>query len=159
MEVINSLSPVEALTNYVYVAPEDNFSPYVKIDKFVYRCCPHNDIAPGHIAMNYLHRLMSNVFCGDKVDVANFYIPMCNFTLKSVTLCASWFCDAFTDPPELCELANMFRTKYEGHVLTRGQILSIMYGSKCVFLVVKTHGGGLVSMQTEIGVEWSKELM
>lgn len=159
MKVISPLNPIEALTNYVYVAPEDNFSPYVKIDKFVYRCCPNENVEPGNIALNSLHRLASGVFCGDEVNVVNFYIPMTNFTLKSVTLCASWFSDAFIDPPDLCELANMFRTKYEGHVLNRGQMLSIMYKDKYIFFVVKTHGIGLVSMQTEVGVEWSKDLM
>jgi hypothetical protein len=50
-------------------------------------------------------------------------------------------------------LANTFRSHHAGHVIAKGQRLILSHKGKMVSCVIKSQVKGLVTMQTEIGVD------
>lgn len=157
MKVLNCLHGDEdAATNMVFTNPVDARAPYVAIGNFVYRCCPDPEVEPGHVAMNAFQRRSCRVFPGDDVDVQDYLIPMRDFELKAVTIEAEWLRNPGNMPrPDLSELASLFRTKFSGHVLTRNQVICMRYIDTWIYFQVKSNVRGLLTLQTEVGVEWN----
>jgi len=155
-EIVNMPSSDEAMSNHVYVNPYDARAPYVTVgDAYVYRCCPYSDIETGRVALNAMQRRIINVHVGDTVALADFLIPMREFSIKAVTIEAEW-ADVKEEgsPTELAALANAFRVHHAGHVIAKGQRFIMRYDDKMALCTVKSHVKGLVTMQTEIGVEF-----
>lgn len=154
-EIVNMPSHDEALSNYVYVNPFDARAPYVTLGEgYVYRCCPHPDIEPGRVALNAIQRRILVKFAGDTVALTDFLIPMRDFTIKAVTVEVEWLKNTDGDDPmDLQALANTFRSHHAGHVIAKGQRLILSHKGKMVSCVIKSQVKGLVTMQTEIGVD------
>jgi len=102
-----------------------------------------------------MQRRIINVHVGDTVALADFLIPMREFSIKAVTIEAEW-ADVKEEgsPTELAALANAFRVHHAGHVIAKGQRFIMRYDDKMALCTVKSHVKGLVTMQTEIGVEF-----
>lgn len=148
-----SPSADEALSNMVYMNPVEIGAPYVAIDRFVYRCAAHPDVASGSIALNAVHRrqLVKNV--NDTIHVSDFLVPMTNFEFNLVTLKASWLKNTVAAPPPT-NLANIFRTTFDGFVLVKDQILTLNYEGNDVYIIVTSEGRGMLTMNSEVGVQW-----
>lgn len=143
-----------ALNNAVHVNPVDARSPYVSIGNFVYRAVPHPDVEPGHIAMNAIQRRMARTFAGNLVPAFEFLIPISReFTIPAVTIEAQ-FVKPMTRTFDLTHLANAVRSTLMGDVLTFGQSIVIQYQESNILLWVKSDVRGLVTAQTEIGINW-----
>jgi len=154
--IVNMPSSDEALSNHVYVNPYDARAPYVTVgESYVYRCCPHPDIETGRVALNAMQRRIINAHVGDTVALADFLIPMREFTIKAVTIEAEW-ADVKEEgsPKELAALANAFRVHHAGHVIAKGQRFIMRYDDKMALCTVKSQVKGLITMQSEIGVEF-----
>lgn len=143
----------DAHTNMVYMNPMEVGAPYIAVDRFVYRCAAHPDVAPGSIALNAVHRrqLTKNVY--EPIQVSDFIVPMNSFELKVVTLKASWLKNTVDAQPPT-NLANIFRTTFEGSVLVNGQILTLNYDGNEVYMIVTNEGRGMLTMNSDVGVEW-----
>ena len=155
-EIINMPSSDEAMSNHVYVSPYDARAPYVTVgEAYVYRCCPHPGIETGRVALNAMQRRIINAHVGDVVSISDFLIPMREFSIKAVTIEAEW-ADVKEEgsPKELAALANAFRIHHVGHVIAKGQRFIMRYDDKMALCTVKSQVKGLVTMQTEIGVEF-----
>ena len=154
-EIVNMPSHDEALSNHVYVNPYDARAAYVTVGEgYVYRCCPHAAIEPGRVALNAIQRRILVKFAGDTVDLSDFLVPMRDFTIKAATVEVEWLknIDAAA-PMDLQGLANTFRSHHTGHVIAKGQRLILSHNDKMVLCTVKSQVKGLVTMQTEIGVD------
>lgn len=154
--ISNAPSHDEAMTNFVYVNPSDALTAYVTIEKngYVYRCCPHSGIDPGHVALNAVQRRHISKFAGDPVHVEDFMVPMRDFVIKACTLHAEWLKMGPAVPRDLTSIANNFRTQFSGHVLSKGQKLILKYDGELILFTVRSKVKGLVTMQTELGVEF-----
>ena len=142
-----------ALTNMVYMNPSDTTSAYVSIGKFVYRCAPHADVRPGNISLNGYQRRSMMKMVNDDVTVSEFLVPMRDFEIGTLTLQADWLVKSTAPPPDLVELANRFRTEYDGHVISKDQLF-VMYFEDNVYLKVKSDVRGLLTMKTNVGINW-----
>lgn len=145
----------DAFTHMVFMPPDEVGAPYVSIGRFVYRCSAHPDVKPRHIAMNAIHRRENLKVVGDLVSVSDFLMPMRNFDIKSVTLEAEWLMGDSSRPPfVMADLANKFRTQFEGHVLAPRQVLVMDVNDDKLLFTVKSGDRGLLTMQSEVGVQW-----
>jgi len=153
--IVNMPSSDEAMSNYVYVNPYDARAPYVTVGEgYVYRCCPHPDIEPGRVALNAIQRRILVKFAGDTVALTDFLIPMRDFTIKAATVEVEWLKNTYADDPmDLQGLANTFRSHHAGHIIAKGQRLILSHKDKMVLCTVKSQVKGLITMQTEIGVD------
>jgi hypothetical protein len=153
--IVNMPSSDEAMSNYVYVNPYDARAPYVTVGEgYVYRCCPHPDIEPGRVALNAIQRRILVKFAGDTVALTDFLIPMRDFTIKAATVEVEWLKNTDADAPmDLQGLANTFRSHHAGHIIAKGQRLILSHKDKMVLCTVKSQVKGLITMQTEIGVD------
>lgn len=152
--VIRSPSESEAMTNTVYMNPGDARSPYVTIGSFVYRCSPHQDVEPGHLAMNSVQRRAARVFINDLAQVNEFLVPIRNFHVDAVTICAEWT-NSKAGPPDLTNLANFIRSVLSFHIISYNQPFVFNYGDFPIMAIVKSRVRGFVDEQTEVGLEWS----
>lgn len=152
--VIPSPSEADAMNNTIYTNPSDTISPYVTIGSFVYRCSPHQDVEPGHLAMNSIQRRAAHVFTGGSVYVTEFLVPMRNFHINSVTICAEWT-GSKAGPPDLSNLANFIRSVLSCHIISHNQPFVFNYGDFPILATVKSRVRGFVDEKTEVGVEWS----
>jgi len=152
--VVPSPSEAEAMKNTVYTSPQDALGPYVTIGSFVYRCSPHQDVEPGHLAMNAVQRRAARVFTGDAVQVSEFLVPMRNFHVDAVTICAEWT-SSKAGPPDLTNLANFIRSVLSYQIISYNQPFVLNYGDFPVLATVKSRVRGFVDEQTEVGLEWS----
>lgn len=66
--------------------------------------------------------------------------------LKSVTLSTS------TDKP-LLDLANKFRTEFEGHFIVKDQNFVINYDDEKIYVTVLSNVYGILTMNSEVGVK------
>ena len=145
----------DALSNMVFMHPDEIGAPYVSIGRFVYRCCAHPDVKPRHIAMNAVQRRENVKVAGDLVATSDFLMPMRNFDIKSVTLEAEWLMGASFRPPFIMpDLANKFRTQFEGHVLAPRQVFVMDMNDDKIVFTVKSDVRGLLTMASEVGVQW-----
>ena len=81
-------------------------------------------------------------------------IPLRDFTIKAVTVEVEWLKNTDADDSmDLQALANTFRSHHAGHVITKGQRLILSHKGKMVACTVKSHVKGLITMQTEVGVD------
>jgi len=151
--VQNSPSSEYALTHLVYMNPLEVGAPYVAIHRFVYRCAAHADVPQGYIAMNAVQRRENHKVAGDPIQVSDFLVPMVNFDIKSVTLKANWL-EPNTNAQIPNNLANRFRTEFEGYILTKGQNLTINYEGNSVFITVMSDIRGILTMNSEVGIQW-----
>ena len=78
---------------------------------------------------------------------------MTNFELNLVTLKASWLKNTVDAPPPT-NLANIFRTTFDGFVLVKDQILTLNYEGNDVYIIVTSDGRGMLTMNSEVGVQW-----
>lgn len=155
MTVQYSPNKDDALTNMVFMNPIEVGAPYVSIGRFVYRCGAHPDVEPRHVAMNAIHRRENMKVAGDLVSVSDFLMPMRNFDIKSVTLEAEWLLGSSSRVPFIMsDLANKFRTQFEGHVLAPRQSLVMDFEDDKMLFTVKSDGRGLLTMQSEVGIQW-----
>jgi hypothetical protein len=154
--ISNAPSHDEAMTNFVYVNPADARTSYVTLGPggYVYRCCPHAGVDPGRIALNAVQRRHIVKFAGDPVTVEDFLIPMRDFQIKACTLHAEWLKTGPAAPGDFTAIANNFRTQFSGHVLAKGQKLILKYDGELLLFTVRSEVKGLVTMQTELGVEF-----
>ena len=154
--ISNAPSQDEAMTNFVYVNPCDAHAAYVTIEKngYVYRCHPHAGVDPGRIALNAVQRRHIAKFAGDPVHVEDFLIPMRDFQIKACTLHAEWFKPGPSLPGDLTTIANNFRNQFSGHVLAKGQTVLLKYYDHIIMFTVRSATKGLITMQTELGVEF-----
>jgi hypothetical protein len=156
MKVTTCAHNEDVATNMVFVNPVDARTPYVSIGKFVYRCCPDANVEEGHVAMNSLQRRSEHVFPGDDVNVVEFLIPPKDFELGALTVEGEWLSNPGNMPRlDLVQLASLFRTKFAGHVLTRNQTLCMRWAETWIYFRVKSYVRGLVTLHTEVGVEWN----
>lgn len=154
--ISNAPSQEEAATNFVYVNPSDAQAAYVTLDKdgYVYRCCPHSSVEPGHVALNAIQRRLIKKFAGDATTLENFQVPMRDFTIKSCTLHAEWLKSGPAPPGDLTTIANNFRTQFSGHVFAKSQSVLLKYYDQFIMFTVRSQVKGLITMQTELGVEF-----
>jgi len=154
--ICNAPSQDEAMTNFVYVNPFDARAAYVTLGEngYVYRCCPHADVESGRIALNAVQRRHIVKFAGDPVTVQDFLIPMRDFVIKACTLEAEWFKTGPAAPGDFTAIANNFRTQFSGHVLAKGQKVILKYDGELLLFTVRSAVKGLITMQTELGVEF-----
>jgi len=144
-----------ALTNSVHVNPEDARTPYVNISNFVYRAVPHPDVEKGHVALNAIQRRMAKTFPGNRVEVWEFLVPISrDFSIGAVTIEAQFVKGSSKRIADLTSLANAVRSALMGDVLTFGQSIVIKYLDDNLLLWVKSNVRGLVTTQTEIGIDW-----
>ncbi|BAT22723.1 hypothetical protein [Yellowstone lake phycodnavirus 3] len=154
--ISNAPSHDEAMTNFVYVSPSDARGAYVTLGPggYVYRCCPHPGVDTGRIALNAVQRRHIAKFAGDPVDIEDFQIPMRDFQIKACTLHAEWLKTGPAAPGDFTAIANNFRTQFSGHVLAKGQKIILKYDGELLLFTVRSEVKGLVTMQTELGVEF-----
>ena len=154
--ITNAPSQDEAMTNYVHVNPSDTRTAYVTLGAggYVYRCCPHAAVEPGHVAINAIQRRLIKKFAGDSVTIEDFQIPMRDFVIKACTLQAEWLKSGAAAPGDLTSIANNFRTQFSGHVIAKGQKVLLAYDGQFILFTVRSAIQGLVTMQTELGVEF-----
>jgi hypothetical protein len=155
MKIANSPSQVEALTGLAYVSPYNNVGPYVMLDDSeIYRIAPHAGVDVDTIALNAIQRRLLNKMCGDDVHVSNIHIPMDKeFTFKNITMKAEYVKSyperAF---PDSVELANAFKTHFEGHVLQPGQKVIMQYNNENFLLTIQGDVTGLVCNTTHVSI-------
>lgn len=143
------------MTGMVYVSPYNNVGPYVMLDNYeIYRVAPHAGVDSDTIALNAMQRRLLNKMCGDDVQVSNFHIPMDKaFTFENLTVKAEYIKSyperAFPDP---VELANAFKTQFEGHVLQPEQKVIMQYNNENFLLTVQSDMVGLVCNTTQVSI-------
>jgi hypothetical protein len=153
--IVNMPSQDLAMTGYIYVHPSDARGAYVTIGGDVYRCAPHPVIEQGHVALNAIQRRLVNKFAGDLIGIEDFLIPMREFDLQTLTVQAEWLkSNVAPVPQDITALANAFRTHFAGQVLTKGQKVLMNYDGQVLLITVKSDVKGLVTMGTEVGVEF-----
>lgn len=154
--IANAPSQDEAMTNFVYVNPCDARAAYVTLGEngYVYRCCPHAGVDPGRVALNAVQRRHIVKFAGDSVTIEDFLIPMRDFQIKACTLHTEWLKTGPAAPGDFTAIANNFRTQFSGHVLAKGQKVILRYDDAMLLFTVRSQVKGLVTMQTELGVEF-----
>lgn len=156
----NAPNPELALANSVHVNPEDARTSYVNISNFVYRAVPHPDVAKGRIAMNAVQRRMAKTFAGNPVEVWEFMVPMSrDFSIGAVTIEAQFLKRSSNRIADLTSLANAVRSALMGDVLTFGQSIVIKYLDDNILLWVKSNVRGIVTVQTEICIDWRDDNM
>jgi vesicle-fusing ATPase len=153
---VNALNADLAIENRVYVNPANARTAYVCIGNFVYRAVPHPDVERGHIAMNAIQRRVARTFAGQLVEVFDFMVPVGrDYTIKAVTIEADYVkSDKTKEAPDLTHLANSIRAALLGDILTFGQTIVIGHNGDNILLWVKSDVRGLVTDNTEIGVDW-----
>jgi hypothetical protein len=155
MIVQYSPKPEDALAHVAFMNPNDIGAPYVYVGRFVYRCGAHPDVSKGHIALNAAQRRENMKVAGERIFVYDFLMPMRNFDIKSVTLEATWLIGSSARfPVAMTDLANKFRTQFEGHVLSPRQILIMDVEDDKMLFTVKSNERGLLTMQSEVGIQW-----
>jgi len=159
----NALNAELALENSVYVNPADARAPYVTIGNFVYRAVPHPGVERNHIAMNAIQRRMARTFAGISVEVFDFYVPVSrDFSIPAVTIEAQYVKNVQTKdahPLDLAHLANSVRAALMGDVLTFGQSIVVEHKAINILLWVKSNVRGIVTNNTEIGIDWRADNM
>jgi len=155
LTVVNMPSNDLALTGCIYVHPYDARAAYTSLGNFVYRCAPHPEVEPGHVALNAIQRRLEQVSAGEEVQIKDFLVPMREFEIRTLAVQAEWVkLGAALPPRDLTALANAFRTTFTGHVLTSGQKVCMDYGGNTLLFTVRGEVRGLVTMSTEIHVEF-----
>jgi hypothetical protein len=157
MKIANSPSQLEAMTGLVYVSPYNNVGPYVMLDDSeIYRVAPHAGIDVDTVALNAIQRRLLKKFAGDDVHVSNIHIPMDKeFTLKNLSVKAEYVKSyperAF---PGSAELANGFKTQFEGHVLQPEQKMIMQYNNENFLLTIQSDMTGLVCNTTHVSINF-----
>jgi len=157
MKIANSPSQLEAMTGLVYVSPYNNVGPYVMLDDSeIYRVAPHAGVDVDTIALNAIQRRLLKKFAGDDVNVNHVHIPVDKeFTFKNITVKAEYVKSyperAF---PGSVDLANAFKTQFEGHVLQPGQKVIMQHGNENFLLTVQSDETGLVCSTTEVSINF-----
>ncbi|KDP20974.1 hypothetical protein JCGZ_21445 [Jatropha curcas] len=145
MIVTNTPSPDLALTNLAYCSATDlhNFAvPGTKLfmaligDSFVLSLSPHENIRPGHIALNAIQRRHARVSSGDSISVSRF-IPPDDFNLALLTLELEFVKKGTkNEQVDAILLANQLRKRFINQVMTTGQRVSFEYhGNNYIFTV------------------------
>ena len=143
------------MANSVHLNPQDARTPYVNISNFVYRAVPHPDVEKGHIALNAIQRRMAKTFPGNRVEVWEFLVPISrDFSIGAVTIEAQFLKRSSNRIADLTSLANAVRSELMGDVLTFGQSIVIKHLDANILLWVKSNVRGIVTTQTEIGIDW-----
>lgn len=157
MKIANSPSQLEAMTGLVYVSPYNNVGPYVMLDDSeIYRVVPHAGVDVDTIALNAIQRRLLVKFAGDEVQVSNIHIPMDKeFTFEILTVTAEYVKSypghAF---PDSVELANAFKTQFEGHVLQPEQKVIMQHNNENFLLTVQSDMTGLVCNTTRVSINF-----
>jgi len=157
MKIANSPSQLEAMTGLVYVSPYNNVGPYVMLDDSeIYRVVPHAGVDVDTIALNAIQRRLLVKFAGDEVQVSNSHIPMDKeFTFEILTVTAEYVKSypghAF---PDSVELANAFKTQFEGHVLQPEQKVIMQHNNENFLLTVQSDMTGLVCNTTRVSINF-----
>ena len=162
LTVVNMPSHDLATTGCIYVNPVDARAAYVTLSSvygtssFVYRCAPHPEVPPGHVALNAVQRRLANAVASDQLKITDFLVPMRDFEIRALPVQAEWLKSGAGLPPrDLTALANAFRAHFLGHVLTNGQKVCMDYGGNAVLFTVRGEVRGLVTMSTEVHVEFT----
>ncbi|OAY24815.1 vesicle-fusing ATPase [Manihot esculenta] len=145
MIVTNTPAADLAFTNLAYCSGSDlhNFAvPGTKLfmaliaDSFVLSLSPHENIRPGHIALNLIQRRHARVSTGDSISVSRF-IPPDNFNLALLTLELEFVKKGTkNEKVDAVLLANQLRKRYINQVMTTGQRVSFEYhGNNYIFTV------------------------
>lgn len=155
LTVVNMPSNDLALTGCIYVNPCDARASYVRLGNFVYRCSPHPEVSPGHVALNAIQRRLIQAVAGDGIQIQDFLVPMRDFDIRALPVQAEWVKSGAALPPrDLTALANAFRTNFTGHVLTSGQKVCMEYAGNAMLFTIRGEVRGLVTMSTEVHMEF-----
>jgi len=75
--VDNAPDKNSAITNYVYVEPNDKLASlnFVEVSSYVFNVAAHPDVQPGGIALNSIHRKLLRVSAGDEITLAPYTPP------------------------------------------------------------------------------------
>jgi hypothetical protein len=155
--IANSPSQAEAMTGLVYVSPYNNVGPYVVLDDLqIYRVATHEGVEIDTIALNAIQRRLLVKFAGDEVQVSNVHIPMDkDFTFEILNVKAEYVKDyPGHDFPNSVELANTFKTQFEGHVLQPNQKVIMQHGNDNFLLTVQSAMTGLVCNTTRVSINF-----
>lgn len=143
-----------AVSNSLYCSIEDARWPYVSVGNFIYRFVPHAEIPKGHVALNPFQKMHARAATGIPVEIWPFQFPTDrDFTLKMMTVEARWLAQGLS-APDLTHFANTLRSQLVGSVMTFGQSIRVRFGDDDVLIWVKSDVRGVVTSQTQIGVEW-----
>ncbi|OAY26193.1 vesicle-fusing ATPase [Manihot esculenta] len=145
MIVTNTPAADLALTNLAYCSASDlhNFAvPGTKFfmaligDYFVLSLSPHENIRPGHIALNAIQRRHARVSTGDSISVSRF-IPPEDFNLALLTLELEFVKKGTkSEQVDAVLVANQLRKRFINQVMTTGQRVSFEYhGNNYIFTV------------------------
>jgi hypothetical protein len=157
MKIANSPSQLEAMTGLVYVSPYNNVGPYVMLDDSeIYRVAPHAGVDVDTIALNAIQRRLLKKFAGDEVQVSNIHIPMDKeFTFEILNVKAEYVKDyPGRDMPDATNMANTFKTQFEGHVLQPEQKVIMQHDNENFLLTVQSDMTGLVCNTTEVSINF-----
>ncbi|KAL3740111.1 hypothetical protein ACJRO7_021400 [Eucalyptus globulus] len=155
--VANTPAADLALTNLAYCCPSDlhRFAvpgattglPFTSVgDSFVLSlsypfpsrvtATPHENIRPGHIALNAIQRRYARISTGDSISVSRF-VPPDDFDLALLTLELEFVKrGARSEEIDAVLLANQLRKKFINQVMTVGQRVTFEYhGNNYVFTV------------------------
>jgi vesicle-fusing ATPase len=110
--------------NLIYVAP-GTVGPsvrHLKLNDHVFNVSPHQDVAPGTVALNGIQRRSARVSTGDEVVVEPFQTPGKSFGMESVTIEVGLVLKkAISLNIDGERFAEVFRKRYLGQVFTVGQ--------------------------------------
>jgi len=113
--------------------------------------------------MNAIQRRMARTFAGISVEVFDFYVPVSrDFSIPAVTIEAQYVKNVQTKdahPLDLAHLANSVRAALMGDVLTFGQSIVVEHKAINILLWVKSNVRGIVTNNTEIGIDWRADNM
>ena len=148
--VLPSLNTDLAETNALYVNPRDATTPYVKMGRFVYKCIPHPDVAPGSVCMNAIARRA--IYPSEQVTLEEYLLPMSEGP-KRVCAQAEYVKLKSGHMPD--NLPNTVRNVLEGLVVAAGQKLTLTHEDHAILLhVTAVDAPGVVTMNTEVSLMW-----
>jgi hypothetical protein len=152
-------SPSEALamTNSLFVNPQDVTTPYVRMGPNIYKCIPHPQVEAGTVCMNAIAR-RSLGYGAEKVTLHDF-VPTSVPTVKKLVVRAEpvkrdpLFVVAPTD------LVNIIRNNLYGNVVCFDQKFTFMAGDHAILVTVTdADSQGFVDLSTEVNMMWSKNV-
>lgn len=148
--VMPSLNTDLAETNAIYINPDDATTPFVKMGRFIYKCIPHPDVAPGTVCMNAIARRA--VYPSAEVVLEEYLVPMSEGP-KRVLVEAAYVKRQPTPMP--AHLPNAVRNVLEGLVVSAGQKFTLTHENCAILVQVNdVDAQGVVTMNTEVSLMW-----
>lgn len=151
--VLPSLNEALAMTNALYVNPQDATTPYVRMGPNVYKCIPHPEVAEGTVRMNAVAR-RSLGYGAEKVALHDF-VPTSVPTIKELVVRAE---PVKRDPFLVVaptDLVNIIRNNLYGNVVCFDQKFTFMAGDHAILVTVTdADSQGFVDLSTQVNMMW-----